>query len=169
MAALSPSQTIGPFFIEGLKWAIDRTERPLAPGTVRVTGRVLDIDGKGVNDALLEIWQPSAPPAAGAGQPFTGFQRVATNDEGRFSFCVPAPVSTQVAADVTVFARGLQRHLFTRVHLGPGGDASRVSVPSNVPADRSATLVATRSASDPDTFEWDIRLRGGAETVFFEL
>jgi protocatechuate 3,4-dioxygenase alpha subunit len=169
MAALSPSQTIGPYFIEGLKWAIERTDRPLAPGTVRVTGQVLDIDGKGVNDALLEIWQPSAPPAASADQPFAGFQRVATNEDGRFSFRVPAPASMQVAADVTVFARGLQRHLFTRVHLGPGGDESRVSVPSNVPADRRATLVATRSASDPDTFEWDIRLRGGAETVFFEL
>jgi protocatechuate 3,4-dioxygenase alpha subunit len=169
MSVLTPSQTIGPFFIEGLKWAIDGTDRPLAPGTVRVTGRVLDVDGKGAGDALLEVWQPAAPPAVNAGLPFAGFQRVAADDEGRFCFRVAAPVMTQVAADVTVFSRGLQRHLFTRVHLGPGGDAARAQVPPNVPPQRRATLIATRSASDPDTFEWDICLRGGAETVFFEL
>ena len=89
MAGLTPSQTVGPFFIEGLQWAIDPPDRPLAPGTVRVAGRVLDVDGKAVSDALLEIWQPSAPPAASAGQQRAGFQRVATDDEGRFSFRVP--------------------------------------------------------------------------------
>jgi len=169
MSGLTPSQTIGPFFIEGMKWAIDRADRPLVPGTVRVGGRVLDIDGNGTGDALLEIWQPSAPAAAGAGQQFQGLQRVAADDDGRFSFRLPAPATAQVSAHVTVFTRGLLRHLFTRVHLGPGGDAARALVPPQVPPERRATLIATRSPSDPDTFEWDIRLRGGAETVFFEL
>jgi len=169
MPALTPSQTIGPFFIEGLKWAIDPVDRPLASSTVRVTGRVLDVDGKAVSDALIEVWQPSAPGAASAGQQFVAFQRVATDDEGRFSFRVPEPLATQVVANVTVFSRGLQRHLFTRVHLGSGGDAERASVPPNVPPDRRATLIASRSASDASTFEWNIRLRGEAETVFFEL
>lgn len=169
MPALTPFQTIGPFFIEGLKWAIDPVDRPLASGTVRVTGRVLDVDGRAVSDALLEVWQPSAPAPASAGQQFVAFQRVATDDDGRFSFRVPEPLATQVAANVTVFSRGLQRHLFTRVHLGPSGDAARASVPPNVPPERRATLIASRSASDASTFEWDIRLRGEAETVFFEL
>lgn len=169
MAGLTPSQTVGPFFIEGLTWAIDPVDRLLAPGTVRVAGRVLDVDGKTVSDALLEIWQPSAPPAASAGQQRASFQRVVTDEEGRFSFRVPAPGTMQVAANVTVFSRGLQRHLFTRVHLGAGGDAARATVPPNVPADRRATLIAIRSASDPDAFEWDIRLRGAGETVFFDL
>lgn len=169
MAGLTPSQTIGPFFIEGLAWAIDPAGRPLAPGTVRVAGRVLDVDGKAVSDALLEIWQPSAPAFASAGRQRGRFQRVATDDEGRFSFRVPAPTSTPVAANVTVFSRGLQRHLFTRVHLGPGGDASRATVPPNVPQDRRSTLIAIRSTADPDTFQWDVRLRGPGETVFFEL
>lgn len=169
MAGLTPSQTVGPFFIEGLKWAIDSPDRPLAPGTVRVAGRVLDVDGKAVSDALLEIWQPSAPATASAGQQRAGFQRVATDDDGRFSFRVPAPGSTQVEANVTVFSRGLQRHLFTRVHVGPDGDAARATIPSNVPHDRRATLIAIRSTSDPDTFQWDVRLRGPGETVFFEL
>ncbi len=169
MSGPTPSQTIGPFFIDGMRWAIDPADRALAPGTVRVTGRVLDVEGKGAGDALLEIWQPTASPAASAGQKLAAFQRVAADDEGSFSFRMPTPATIQVSAHVTIFTRGLLRHLFTRVHLGPGGDPARVTVPPQVPPERRATLIALRSAAIPDTFEWNIRLRGEAETVFFAL
>lgn len=168
MATLTPSQTIGPFFIEGLQWAVDALDRPLPPGTVRVTGRVLDFEGKGASDALLEIWQPGAavgPAAADRG----GFQRVATAEDGRFDFHVPAPVKAQVMAHVTVLTRGLQRHVFTRVYLGTGGDATRATLPAEVPESRRSTLVAVRSTIAPNTYEWNIRLRGADETVFFDL
>lgn len=165
MSGLTPSQTIGPFFIEALKWAIEPADRPLAPGTVRVVGQLTDVNGNGAGDALLEIWQP----AARVGEAITGFQRVATDDEGRFFFRMPAPGFAQVTADVTILTRGLQRHVFTRVHIGPDGDQTRATVPMSVPSERRATLIAKRSATDANVFEWNIRLRGGAETVFFDL
>ena len=119
MPALTPSQTIGPFFLEGFRWALELAAPPAAG--VRVSGRVLDRDGKGVSDALIEIWQPDWP----AQQALAGWQRVATDDEGRFAFAMPKPENGQVHANVTVFARGLLREVFTRVYLHPADDVAR--------------------------------------------
>jgi len=161
MPALTPSQTIGPFFIEALKWAAEPA-RTSSDG-VRVAGRVLDRDGKGVSDALLEIWQPGW----NAKLPLAGFQRVATDDEGRFAFVMAKPQSGQVHANVTVFARGLLRELFTRVYLHPSDDVGAVSLPQGVPEKRRASLVGKRTGTD--VYQWDVRLHGEGETVFFEI
>ena len=53
------SQTVGPFLHIGLTWLICEN---LAPARVKgervsITGRVIDGDGKPVNDAMVEIWQ----------------------------------------------------------------------------------------------------------------
>ena len=158
---LTPSQTVGPFFAEAFKWAVEMRAPP--PGGVRISGRVLDRDGKGVSDALLEIWQPDW---AGQ-QPLAGWQRVATNDEGRFVFAMPRPDKAQVHANVTVFARGLLNGLFTRVYLHPTDDAVAVDLPAGVPQARRTTLVGKRSGND--VYTWDVRLQGEGETVFFEI
>ena len=110
MSQLTPSQTIGPFFHEGLKWAIQPPSD--SPDTIRVNGQVLDRDGKPVNDALIEVWQP-----AWGEPPFGGLQRVISDDIGRFAFLMPKPGGGQAHASVTVFARGLLHALFTRVYL----------------------------------------------------
>lgn len=156
----TPSQTIGPFFIEALKWTVELAVTP--PASVRVSGRVLDRDGKGVSDALLEIWQPDWA----VKQPLPGLQRVATDDDGRFGFYMPDPANGPVHANVTVFARGLLCGLFTRVYLHPGNDASAVVLPAGVPAARASTLIGTRTA---DGYQWNIRLQGEGETLFFEI
>jgi protocatechuate 3,4-dioxygenase alpha subunit len=160
MPQLTPSQTIGPFFIEGLKWAIEMNAPP--PGSARVTGRVLDRDGKGVSDALLEIWQPEWKTQ----QPLAGLQRVATDDDGRFAFYMPQPTGGEVHASVTVFARGLLCGVFTRVYLHPKDDLAALGLPAGVPPDRRATLMARRTS---DGYEWNVRLQGAGETVFFEI
>jgi protocatechuate 3,4-dioxygenase alpha subunit len=160
MSQPTPSQTIGPFFIEGLKWAIELAVTP--SDGVRVHGRVLDRDGMGVSDALLEIWQPGWA----GGQPLAGLQRVATDDEGRFAFFMPRPTAGQVHASVTVFARGLLCGVFTRVYLEPQDDLAALAVPGGVPDERRATLMGRRAG---DGYQWDIRLQGDRETVFFEV
>jgi protocatechuate 3,4-dioxygenase alpha subunit len=160
MPALTPSQTIGPFFAEAFKWAI---ENSAFQGGVRVSGRVLDRDGNGVSDAVLEIWQPGWA----AQQPLGGFQRVATDDEGRFAFAMPNPQKGPAHANVTVFARGLLNGLFTRVYLHPADDTAAVDLPPDVPPARRATLVGKRTG--PDAYAWDVRLQGEGETVFFEI
>jgi protocatechuate 3,4-dioxygenase alpha subunit len=161
MAALTPSQTIGPFFAEAFKWAIELTTPP--PGGVRVNGRVFDRDGQGVPDAVLEIWQPDWP----ALQAVAGWQRVATDENGRFAFAMPKPETGQVHASVTVFARGLLREVFTRVYLHPADDAAALDLPPGVPPARRATLAGKRTTAD--AYAWDVRLQGEDETVFFEI
>ena len=154
MPDLTPSQTIGPFFHDALRWAVAEV-----PAGVRVAGRVLDRDGKGINDALLEIWQPqwSAAP----------LQRVYTDDNGAFAFAMPPPSGAASCANVTVFARGLLRELFTRVYLHPTDDASGLPLPEGVPTERRATLLARRHADG--SCRWDVRLQGPGETVFFAI
>lgn len=157
MSQPTPSQTIGPFFHEGLKWAVSAA---VPADAARVTGVVRDRDAKPANDAVLEIWQPRWTQGPGR-----GLQRVFTGEDGRFEFFVPRPLATQVHADVMLFTRGLVRGVLTRVHLAP--DGTQASVPSAVPPERRATLVAARVADD--RYEWSIRLQGDGETVFFEL
>jgi protocatechuate 3,4-dioxygenase, alpha subunit len=139
----TPSQTVGPFLAIGLPW-----ERgPVAdPYGARVRGRVLDGAGDPVTDALVEVWSPE--PAA--------FARCATDDRGGWHVVVP---SGRYLA-VHVFARGLLRHLTTRICFDTG------AIPESVPPDRRETLQPERT---DDGYRFDIRIQGERETVFFDV
>ena len=110
---------------------------------------MLDGEGDPVPDALIESWQQD-PPA---------FARCLTDDDGRWAVTVP-PVAF---VSVHVFARGLLRHLSTRIYLDPPTDDPVLAL---VPADRRKTLIAER---DGDGFRFDIRIQGERETVFFDV
>jgi protocatechuate 3,4-dioxygenase, alpha subunit len=139
----TPSQTVGPFLAIGLPW----DEGPVAdPGGVRIDGVVYDGAGEPIADALIEVWSPE-PPA---------FARCATDDQGRWHAVVPR---TPYLA-THVFARGLLRHVTTRICL------SESALPDSVPPDRRHTLLAQ---ADVDDYRFDIRLQGPDETVFFAL
>lgn len=168
MPGASPSQTIGPFFAEGMKWAVELTANcPFTDG-VQVTGCVVDADSKAVSDALLEIWQPQASTRLSvSAAPLRGFQRVATNADGRFAFWMPRPVDGPLHADVTIFARGLLRGLFTRVYLNDDSSSATSNIPNTVPAERQDTIKA--KALSPGLYQWDARLSGENETVFFDI
>lgn len=159
MADLTPSQTIGPFYYEALRWGIEATSRP-GGENARVEGRVLDANGAPVDDALLEIWQPAFESDAGT---LPGLQRVSTDDAGRFAFRMPVRPGSHYA-NVTVFARGLLNGLFTRVYL-----EGATGLPEAVPEARRDTLVARRQPGEAPVYTWTLRLRGEGETVFFEL
>jgi protocatechuate 3,4-dioxygenase, alpha subunit len=181
------SQTIGPYLHIGLTWLItdDLVGRGTSGEQVTVEGRVVDGDGNAVNDAVIEIWQANAhgryahpddvqdkPLEAG----FKGFGRVATDREGRFRFTtvkpgrVPAPDGGSQAPhlNVTLFTRGLLKHLITRMYFP--GDAANADDPvlQGVPGERRATLIATQAAGKRGVLEWNIVLQGNDETVFFE-
>ena len=68
---------------------------------------------------------------------------------------------------VLVFARGLVKHLLTRIYFD--GEAANVNDPllECVPADRRGTLIARQDASG--VYQWNVILQGtDAETVFFD-
>ena len=155
---LSASQTVGPFFHDGLLRADARRTQLVTPETagerIRIAGHVYDGDGLGVPDAMLEIWQPETG----------GFARVPTDADGAFSFTtVPSPFLS-----VTIFMRGLLRHLHTRIYLSDGSHSDDDPVLRLVEPARRRTLMARPIVGSEGHMEWNVVLQGEDETVFFE-
>ena len=101
-----------------------------------------------------------------------------TVDAGRFRFTtvkpgrVPAPDGSLQAPHLVVafFARGLLKHLSTRIYFGDEGAANEEDfVLRRVPPERRATLIAART--EYGTYRWTLTLQAAAtvETVFFDF
>lgn len=180
------SQTIGPYLRIGLEWMVieDLAPKGVAGERVAIEGRVIDGDGKPVNDAAVEIWQANsqgkyASPEDPQGKPleagFRGYGRSLTDDSGSFRFRtikpgrVPGPDGKLQAPhlSVTVFMRGLLKQLVTRMYFPDDPANADDPVLRLVPAERRATLAARKR---PDgAFEWNLVLQGRNETVFFDF
>jgi protocatechuate 3,4-dioxygenase, alpha subunit len=189
----TPSQTIGPFFAAGLGpgWP-DLAEGGEGGERIAVQGRVLDGDGRPVPDAMLEIWQADAKgqypgPAPGtaahprSGPPaFRGFGRTLTDPRGEYRFTtikpgrVPGPGGALQAPhlNLTIFARGLLRHLTTRIYFAdePSNEADPILAAVADPAARR-TLLAARQGGPSTTapYRFDVILQGEGETAFFDI
>ncbi len=120
-----------------------------SPGAVRIGGQVFDGAGEPVPDAMLEISDGDQ------------FARCGTDREGTFHFTVRRASHL----DVLVFARGLLRHLATRMYF-PDVDLDEDPVLKLVEPERRHTLVATATEGG---LHFDIRLQGEDETVFIQL
>jgi protocatechuate 3,4-dioxygenase alpha subunit len=163
--AITPSQTVGPFFRVCL--AADAEHGRLLPGNeprITLAVRVLDGAGAPVNDALVEIWQStSAGPCA--------FGRLGTDEDGRCEFDTtrpPLPPAGAAHVNVCLFARGLLRHLLTRVYFDDDERLGDDPELAQVPEHRRATLVARRDPAADGRWIFDIHLQGEQETVFFD-
>jgi protocatechuate 3,4-dioxygenase alpha subunit len=182
------SATVGPYLHIGLTpLQVNDIAKDASTGEkIMISGRVLDGEGQPVPDALIEFWQANANgryahPEDTQGKPldgkFTGFGRVPTDKEGRYSFltvkpgAVPGPGNTLQAPHIVVclFMRGMLRHLYTRIYFSDEAAAN-----ANDPvlglvedASRKPTLIADR-ASGKAEYRWDIRMQGEGETVFFD-
>ena len=167
MAGRSPSQTIGPFFHEALRWKDGGKVGSASPGArVTLVGRIFDGAGDPVGDAMVETWQgPQRGAAAGSANPF-GFGRVETAKDGTFRIETSMPPGDAPALDVSIFARGLLKPLRTRVYLAPRESARRDPLIARLAdSPRLDTLIA-KPVGDGE-YQWDVRLQGEGETVFF--
>lgn len=182
----SSSQTVGPFFHVG-PGAGDRCGVIAPPGVsgerLRLRIRVLDGDGAPVPDAMIELRQTDAagaytPPPASPDDPpplFNGFGRLSTSEDGVCCFDTIRP-GAPVASGATeaahfavcLFMRGLLRHLYTRIYFDGDPAINHDALLALVPAERRQTLLA-RQGDDTGTWEFDVRLQGDHETVFFDL
>jgi protocatechuate 3,4-dioxygenase alpha subunit len=141
--------------------------------------------GRPVDDAGIEIWQANthgryAHPEDEQEEPhspgFRGFGRIPTGDDGTFRFTTikPGPVpglkgTTQAPhLVVTIFMRGLLRHLLTRLYFPDEPLNAEDPVLALVPADRRATLIARKAPLGEGGLEWNVILQGDDETVFFD-
>jgi protocatechuate 3,4-dioxygenase, alpha subunit len=182
----SGSQTVGPYLHIGLDWLVTRNiaGRAIKGERVTISGRLLDGDGIGVSDGLIEIWQANsrgkyAHPEDRQAKPlergWRGFGRIPTDASGAFRFItikpgrVPGPQGRPQAPHlvVSVFMRGLLKHLATRIYFPDEAANAEDPILELVPAPRRGTLIARRRGEN--LLEWDIHLQGRDETVFFDF
>jgi len=182
------SQTVGPYFKIGLQW-LNRDNlvgEGVSGERVTIQGRVLDGDGVGVPDAVLEIWQANAHgkyahPEDTQNKPlepgFKGYGRVPATAEGVFRFAtiktgpVPGPKGTEQAPHlvISILMRGLLKRLTTRMYFPDDARNACDPILNLVEPARRLTLIAKRTAGSPGALEWNVVLQGSDETVFFDL
>jgi len=183
MPPQSPSQTVGPFFHYGLIHGSENTlttKRTLGE-RILIRGNVLDGDGEQIPDAMVEIWQAdsrgyfnhSADPNHPQADPsFGGFGRSATVGEGySFHTIKPGVIAGERVPFVAVriFSRGLLIHTVTRMYFSDHDNLQDPLFAGLDPHCRQ-TLVAQRiEAPEGIVYNWDIRMQGAGETVFFDL
>ena len=182
----SGSQTVGPYLHIGLNWLTTRdiAGKGVAGERVAIQGRLLDGNGNGVNDGLIEIWQANAAgkyahPEDRQKKPlekgWRGFGRIPTDATGGFGFRTIKPgrvpgLDGRLQAPhitVTIFMRGLLKQLQTRVYFPDDPANADDAVLNLVPAERRGTLIASRRGDG--ALEWNVVLQGKNETVFFDF
>lgn len=194
---LTPSQTIGPFFNLGLIREGDDDLACREPGGARaqgtpivVTGRVTDEEGGPVRKALIEIWQankwgkydhPDDTTDAPLDPNFKGWGRMLTDPEGRYRFrsIKPGPYPNPGYDNwmrpphihYSIFAAGVMQRLITQVYF-PGEPLNDIDPILNgvEDLDARAALIARQLPDESGgglDFQFDIVLRGKAETPFF--
>jgi protocatechuate 3,4-dioxygenase alpha subunit len=156
---------------------------------IRLEGRVFDGEGQIVRDAQIEIWQANAQgkhdhPADWQDKPldpaFHGFGRCVSDFETGlwwFETVKPGgvmgrhgrPMAPHI--NVSVFARGINIHLNTRIYFEDEQAANEEDPVLNLieHVHRRETLLARREGGAETGYRFDIRLQGDGETVFFDV
>jgi len=137
-----------------------------------------------VADAMIEIWQADAQgrhahpaDARGSNATFRGFGRSGTGRDprARFIFDTVKPGASEAGTaphiNVIVFMRGLLAHVYTRIYFEDEAAANALDpVLASVPQERRGTLLARRRETPAGAvYDFDIRMQGDRETVFFDL
>lgn len=187
------SQTVGPYLHIGLsprdRADIEFDGRTDQPGRIAIEGRVVDGTGEPLTDGMIEVWQADADGRYAhphdlrsgldeAARSASGFGRLPTAPDGHFRLTtvkpgrLPAPDGSLQAPHLVValFARGLLKHLSTRLYFADETDANAEDfVLRYVPAERRHTLIA--EPAGPDRYRWTLTLQGPPEreTVFFAI
>jgi protocatechuate 3,4-dioxygenase alpha subunit len=169
MTRLVPTaeMTLGPFFPrEFAAGANDLTQldgKRAQGEVIEVTGRVVQLDGKPLDNVVLEIWQADAQ-GRFDNPDFFGWGRAATDANGVFLFKTIKPGASPGRApsiNFLILYSGLMRQLQTAMFFDLADDP----VLNAVAPGMRERLVAKRHGS---SYVFDIRLRGENETPFFE-
>ena len=183
--ALTPSQTIGPFYFGTLANAYrhDLAVPGVAGERIEIALTLHDAEGAIVPDGLIETWQANSHgrydhPEDRRNLPldpgFEGFGRASTDGAGCARFAtvkpgrVPWPAGGLQAAHInlSVFARGVLNRLATRLYFEGDPALAEDPVLKLVEPERRATLIATRDAAG--VWRRPLHLGGPNETVFID-
>jgi protocatechuate 3,4-dioxygenase alpha subunit len=166
MTRLIPTaeMTLGPFFPREFAEGVNDLARGAPGEAIEIGGRVVELDGKPLDNVVLEIWQ-----ADGAGRldnpEFPGWGRAATDAHGNYFFRTIRPGAIPGRAphvNFLILYSGLMRQLQTVMFFDNADDP----VLHAVDASRRNRLIGQRVSAS--SYRFDIRLRGGEETPFFD-
>jgi protocatechuate 3,4-dioxygenase alpha subunit len=159
--------TLGPFFPrEFAQGANDLTSvggKEAAGEAIEITGRVVQADGRALDNVVLEIWQADAQ-GRFDNPDFFGWGRAATDKDGVYVFRTIKPGACEGRAphvNFLVLYSGLMRALHTTMFF----DESKDPVLDAVAPALRERLVAEKTNN---SYRFDIRLRGEGETPFFD-
>jgi protocatechuate 3,4-dioxygenase alpha subunit len=156
--------TLGPFFPREFAQGANDLAQGASGEVIEITGRVTELDGKALDNVILEIWQADA--AGRFDNPaFSGWGRAATDAQGNYRFRTIRPGAAPGRAphvNFLILYSGLMRQLQTVMFFEDADDPVLKVVPQSARARLIAQQVKQTS------FRFDIRLRGGEETPFFD-
>ena len=159
----SAEMTLGPFFPREFAQGANDLASATA-NAIEITGRVTELDGKPLDNLVLEIWQADA--AGRLDNPeFPGWGRAATDAKGEYRFRTVRPGALPGRAahiNFLILYSGLMRQLQSTLFF----EAERDPVLDAVEASRRNLLVGQRVSEK--SYRFDIRLRGDDETPFFD-
>ena len=159
--------TLGPFFPREFAQGANDLAANAKGEVIEITGRITQMDGKPLDNLVVEIWQADSQGRFDSPE-FFGWGRAATDANGIYRFRTIMPGAYEGRAphiNFLLLYSGLMRHLQTVMFF----DAAKDPVLDAVPADRRQRLVARIEKSGEGTvYRFDIRLRGDGETPFFD-
>lgn len=164
MSRLIPTaeMTLGPFFPREFAQGANDLSQGASGEIIEITGRVTELDGKALDNVILEIWQADA--AGRFDNPaFSGWGRAATDAQGNYRFRTIRPGAVPGRAahiNFLILYSGLMRQLQTVMFFDHAAD------PVLAVVKHKERLVA--KAEWQNRYRFDLRLRGGEETPFFD-
>ena len=181
------SQTVGPFFAYGLAAQQyqydfpslvygDLRKEDLLGQKINVKGQVIDGNDTPIHDALVEIWQadPNGNYDTNPNGKFFGFGRMGTGsgDFVGFNFKTYKPGKTAPNCaphiNITVFARGMLNHLFSRIYFSDEEEENKKDLLLNeIDTSLRSRLIAEKE--NENEYRFDTYLQGDKETVFFDV
>jgi protocatechuate 3,4-dioxygenase, beta subunit len=156
-----------------------------------VSGRVLDSDGRGVPDALIEVWQANAAGRyahavddhpAPLDPNFSGAGRCVTDSTGRYRFVTIKPGAypwrnhynawRPAHIHFSLFGRAFTQRLVTQMYFPEDPLFPLDPIFNSIPDEKARQRLISRfdiDLTEPDwalAYSWDIVLRGRTATVF---
>jgi protocatechuate 3,4-dioxygenase alpha subunit len=155
--------TLGPFFPREFAAGANDLADGAEGEPIEITGRVVQADGRALDNLVLEIWQADAH-GRYYNPSFFGWGRAATNAEGVYVFRTIKPGASEGRAphiNFLLLYSGLMRQLHTAMFFEPASDPVLDAAGA-----RRGLLVAKKESAG--RYRFDIRLRGEGETPFFD-
>jgi protocatechuate 3,4-dioxygenase beta subunit len=154
--------TLGPFFPREFAEGANDLAKGASGEPIEITGRVVELDGRALDNVIIEIWQADAG-GRFDNPDFLGWGRAATDAQGSYSFRTIKPGACAGRAahiNFLVLYSGLMRQLQTVMFFDGSADPVLDSVSAR------ERLIAKNEGHN--RYRFDIRLRGGEETPFFD-